>query len=316
MKLDFLRAGRALIAASAVAGLAACVTPDAQMADAEPAPVTDHYADNDGVRIHYVAAGEGPLVVLIHGFPDYSGSWNALIPALSDAYRVVAVDLRGYNLSDQPEGLEPYQMPNLIADIDAVIAAEGYETATVLGHDWGAAIAWNFAFNYPEKLDNLIILSVPHPTNFMREMQNNPEQQANSQYARNFQQPGSEDALTAEGLAGFVSDEDSRAGYVEAFERSSFAAMMNYYRANYPSDTGPGATRPFVPADPPQIPVPLLVIHGMQDTALLSAGHNDTWERAAQDTTLLMIPDAGHFVQHDAADLVNATIRDWLDRRS
>ncbi len=281
---------------------------------ANVAAMESKYADNDGVRIHYVAAGSGPLVVMVHGFPDFSGSWSELMPALSDGYRVAAMDTRGYNLSDQPEDASAYAMPNLVADIAAVIRAEGRESATVIGHDWGAAISWNFAFTHPEMLDRLVILSVPHPTSFAAEMAD-PEskQNENAAYARNFQQPGSENNLTAEGLAGWVQDPEMKPKYVEAFERSSFSAMMNYYRMNYPSgDNAPNS----LGADAPPINVPVLVIHGMQDTALLSSGHNDTWEHISADTSMLMVPDAGHFVQHDAADLVNATIRSWLDIRS
>jgi pimeloyl-ACP methyl ester carboxylesterase len=286
-------------------------------APAEPAKggvaLEDKYAQNGDVKIHYVASGKGPLVVMIHGFPDFSGSWSALTPKLNDAYRVVAVDTRGYNLSDKPVGVENYEMPKLVADIDAVIRAEGYEKATVLGHDWGGSIAWMYAFTHPDKLDNLIILSTPHPVLFMERMRTDPAQQATSQYARNFQKEGSEANMTAEGLARRVQDPVMHEKYLEAFKRSSFAAMMNYYRANYPKTTGPDAYRPFLPGNPPMIPVPLLVIHGMKDTALLSAGHNGTWEKAAKDTTLVMVPDAGHFVQQDAAELVNGTIRNWLD---
>ncbi len=278
------------------------------------AAVEDKYADSDGVNIHYVASGEGPLVVMVHGFPDYSGSWSQLMPALSDSYRVAAMDTRGYNLSDQPEDAAAYAMPNLVADVAAVIKAEGRDSATVIGHDWGAAISWNFAFTHPEMLDRLVILSVPHPTSFAAEMADpNSKQNENAAYARNFQQPGSENNLTAEGLAGWVQDPEMKPKYVEAFGRSSFAGMMNYYRMNYPSgDNLPAADAP----PPPPIDVPVLVIHGMKDTALLSSGHNNTWEHISKDTSMLMVPDAGHFVQHDAADLVNATIRSWLDIRS
>jgi pimeloyl-ACP methyl ester carboxylesterase len=278
-------------------------------------PVESKYAQNGEVKIHYVASGRGPLVVAIHGYPDYSGSWDLLRPVLDDGYRFVAVDTRGYNLSDKPDGVANYEMPKLIADIDAVIKAEGYEKATVIGHDWGGSIAWMFAFYYPQRLDNLIVLSTPHPSLFMREMRTNPAQQASSQYARNFQQPGSEANMTAERLAARVQDPEMKTKYIEAFRRSSFAAMMNYYRANYPKTAGPDATRPFLPDPVPQINVPLLVVHGMKDTALLSAGHAGTWEKASKDSTLVMVPDAGHFVQHDAAKLVNATIRNWLDVR-
>ena len=273
----------------------------------------DKYAQNGDVKIHYVASGKGPLVVMIHGYPDFSGSWTYLTPKLNDAYRVVAVDTRGYNLSSQPVGVENYEMPKLVADIDAVIKAEGYEKATVLGHDWGGSIAWMYAFTHPDKLDNLIILSTPHPILFMERMRTDPQQQATSQYARNFQKEGSEAGMTAEGLARRVQDPALHEKYLEAFKRSSFAGMMNYYRANYPKTVGPDAKRPFLPDNPPMIPVPLLVIHGMKDTALLAAGHNGTWEKAGKDTTIVMVPDAGHFVQFDAPELVNGTIRNWLD---
>ena len=314
---------RALI--SGMVGLAvlfaACSTqaagPTATHAAApKPVALQDKYVTSVGdVKIHYVASGKGPLVVLIHGYPDYSGSWTKLTPVLNDAYRVVAMDTRGYNLSDHPDGVENYEMPKLVADVDAVIKAEGYQTATVLGHDWGGSIAWMFAFTHPERLDNLIILSTPHPILFMQQMQTNPAQQASSQYARNFQKEGSEAGMTAEGLARRVTDPEMHAKYVEAFRRSSFSAMMNYYRANYPRTIGPGAKRPFVPDNPPLINVPLLVIHGMKDTALLAEGHAGTWNKAAKDSTLVMAPDAGHFVQQDAPDLVNGTIRGWLDLR-
>jgi pimeloyl-ACP methyl ester carboxylesterase len=140
----------------------------------------------------------------------------------------------------------------------------------------------------------------------------NKDQQANSQYARNFQQPGSEDKLTAEGLAGWVKDPAEKPGYVEAFKRSDFAAMMNYYRANYPKISGADGSPP---APIPPINVPVLVIHGLKDKALNAAGHSGTWDHVTADTTLLMIPSAGHFVQHDAQDLVDRTIKDWLDAR-
>ncbi|MFT3725773.1 MAG: alpha/beta hydrolase [Hyphomonadaceae bacterium] len=301
--------GALLVGVVLGAGVASAQAPPAKSAVA----LEDKYATNGDVKIHYVASGKGPLVVMIHGYPDFSGSWTYLTPKLNDAYRVVAVDTRGYNLSSQPVGVENYEMPKLVADIDAVIKAEGYSKATVLGHDWGGSIAWMYAFTHPDKLDNLIILSTPHPVLFMERMRTDPQQQATSQYARNFQKEGSEAGMTAEGLARRVQDPALHEKYVEAFKRSSFAGMMNYYRANYPKTVGPDAKRPFLPDNPPMIPVPLLVIHGMKDTALLAAGHNGTWEKAAKDTTIMMVPEAGHFVQFDAPELVNGTIRSWLD---
>ncbi len=304
--LRALLLGTALIALPAAIAVAPVFAQKAVAA--KPAvKLEDKYATSeDGTKIHYVASGKGPLVLAIHGFPDYSGSWSKLAPKLNDAYRFVAIDTRGYNLSDKPDGVANYAMPKLVADVQAVIKAEGASKATVIGHDWGAAISWNYAFAHPETLERLVILSVPHPANMGRQLKAAPE---NSNYARNFQKEGSEKNLTAEGLAGWVRDPAEKKKYVEAFSRSSFAGMMNYYRANYPSAPDPNAPAPTFP----KINVPVLVIHGMKDTALLSMGHNDTWDQVSKDTTMLMAPDANHFVQHDAADLVNGTIRAWLD---
>ena len=289
----------------AVAAALLFATPAAQAAD--------KYATNNGVKIHYVLEGKGPLVVLIHGFPDYWATWKPLMAELNKAgYRTAALDTRGYNLSDKPEGVAAYAMPNLIGDVAAVIGAEGEKNATIVGHDWGAAIAWQTTFNRPDLVNKLVILSVPHPTGMAREMASNADQQKNSQYARNFQKEGSEKSLTAEGLAAWVRDPAAKPGYVEAFKRSDFAGMMNYYRANYPRGVGETAAPP--PA-PPRIKVPVLVIHGMKDTALNAAGHSGTWNHVDADTTVVMFPQAAHFVQHDAAAQVNRTIRDWLDAR-
>src|SRR5690349_23291832 len=136
----------ALVLAFGATQMSAVAAPPAATAAKKAVKLEDKYATSpDGVKIHYVASGKGPLVVMIHGFPDFSGSWAQLTPKLNDAYRVVALDTRGYNLSDKPEGVANYAMPKLVADVDAVIKAEGREKATVVGHDWGAAIAWNYA---------------------------------------------------------------------------------------------------------------------------------------------------------------------------
>lgn len=297
----------ALAAALLIAGVASAAP--ARRAGA------DRYAENGGVKIHYVVQGKGPLVVMIHGFPDYWATWKPLMKTLNAAgYRTAALDMRGYNLSDRPQGEAAYAMPNLVGDVAAVIQAEGQKDAIVVGHDWGAAVAWNVAMSRPDVVNRLVILSVPHPAGMARELATNKAQQEGSNYARNFQKPGSEKMLTAEGLAGWVKDPKEKPEYVAAFKRSDFAAMMNYYRANYPRGTGADVAAAAPPALP-MIKAPVLVIHGMKDTALNAAGHSGTWEHVQADTTILMVPNAGHFVQHDAERLVNATIRDWLNER-
>ena len=292
---------------------AAALALTATMAAADLLDRVEHkYADNDGVSIHYALAGEGPLVVAIHGFPDFWYTWRDQMEALEGDYRIAAVDLRGYNLSDQPEGVASYAMPNLVADIAAVIAAEGEASAVVVGHDWGGAIAWNVAMARPDLVDALVILNLPHPAGLSRELATNPQQQENSQYARNFQQPDAHTYLTAEALTGWVRDETAKAHYVAAFERSDFEAMLNYYKANYPRASGdamaPGPEFPKVQA-------PVLMFHGLDDQALLPGGLNGTWDWLERDLTLVTIPGAGHFVQQDASRLVSETMQDWLGRR-
>jgi len=267
------------------------------------------YADSNGVKIHYAAIGEGPLVVMIHGFPDFWYSWREQMAALESQFRVVAIDQRGYNLSDQPKGVENYAMPLLVSDVVAVIRSLGEEKAIVVGHDWGGMVAWQTAINVPEVVDRLIILNLPHPRGLMRELARGEEQAANSQYARNFQQDGAHEALTAEGLAFWVQDPTARARYVEAFGRSDIEAMLHYYKANYPREPYREDGSPLV-----KVQCPVLVIHGLDDQFLLAAALDRTWEWIDSDLTLVTIPGAGHFVQQEATDLVNRSIVAWLNR--
>ena len=285
--------------------------------DAPPKDIWDrvehHNADSSGVKIHYVALGKGPLIVMIHGFPDFWYTWRKQMDALSAHYRVVAVDQRGYDLSDRPAGIEQYAMPLLVNDIGAVIKAEGRANAVIVGHDWGGAVAWTLAMTHPEWIQALIILNLPHPSGIQREIKNNPEQRKNSEYAFNFQKPGAEKNLTAEKLAGWVKDDAARAHYIEAFNRSDFQAMLNYYRANYPRPDQEPAASP--PPPLPKVTVSVLEFHGLADQALLPGALSGTWDLVEKDFTLVTIPGAGHFVQQDASDLVTATMTDWLARR-
>src|SRR5262245_33510792 len=200
------------------------------------------YAVSDaGVKIHYATLGEGPLIVMIHGFPDFWYSWRHQMAALADRFQVVAIDQRGYNLSDKPKGVENYDMRLLVGDVASVIKHLGRDRATIVGHDWGGIVAWSFAAAFPDMTENLIILNLPHPNGLTRELRNNPDQIKNSEYARNFQTKSASDPtvffgrpMTAENLSGWVRDADARKRYVEAFQKSDFEAMLNYYKRNYP----------------------------------------------------------------------------------
>jgi pimeloyl-ACP methyl ester carboxylesterase len=272
--------------------------------------VENKYADSNGVKIHYAKAGKGPLIVFIHGFPDFWYTWHAQMEGLMDSYTVCAMDTRGYNLSDKPEKQEDYAMPLLIGDVAAVIKAEGQQKAVIVGHDWGGAIAWSFAAMMPQMTDKLIIFNLPHLENMARELANSPEQQKNSGYARNFQKPDSEKQLSATMLAAMVShgDPDLKAKYEEAFGRSSLAGMMNYYRQNYPKAdaTGGGVKLP-------KIQMPVLEFHGLNDTALMPGGLNGTWEHLEKDWTLVTYPGVGHWSQQERAKESTAMIKAWLE---
>lgn len=270
---------------------------------------TEGFAQSGDVKIHYVTAGKGPLVVMIHGFPDYWYTWRQQMPALAEKFQVVAIDQRGFNKSDQPVGVTNYAVGKLVEDVRAVIEHFHREKAVVVGHDFGGMVAWFFAMNHPEMTDRLVILNLPHPNGFMRELANNPEQQKNSGYARRFQQPDSASQLTAEGLSWWVRDEAARPNYVAAFRRSSFEGMMNYYKANYPREpyTAPQT-------DGPKVKCPVLMFHGLKDKALLPGALNDTWKWLEKDLTLVTVPEADHWVQQDAAELVTKTMVGWLAR--
>jgi pimeloyl-ACP methyl ester carboxylesterase len=271
--------------------------------------VTHGYADSNGVKIHYATIGSGPLVVMIHGFPDYWYTWRHQMEGLADRFQVAAIDQRGYNLSDKPAGVENYDMRLLVGDVVAVIHALGRQKAIVVGHDWGGMVAWQLAMNVPDVVERLIILNLPHPRGLSRELAHNPEQQQNSAYARRFQAEGAEQALSAEGLAAWVQDPAAKAKYVEAFRRSDFGAMLNYYKRNYPKE-------PYVEDTSPvkTVKCPVLMVHGLKDTALLAPALNGTWEWVEQDLTITTVPGAGHFVQADAPELVTRTMRAWLMR--
>jgi epoxide hydrolase 4 len=300
--------------------LLALATADAQKADVFDRVTHGQAVSEAGVKIHYATMGKGPLVVMIHGFPDFWYTWRHQMDALSDRFQVVAIDQRGYNLSDKPKGVESYDLRLLVGDVAAVVKHLGHERATIVGHDWGGMVAWQFAMNLPQMTQNLVILNLPHPAGLLRELKSNQEQIANSEYARTFQRGSPSDPavffgrpMTPETLSGWVRDPAARARYVEAFKRSDFEAMLNYYKQNYPRESGPSAQAPPVM---PKVKAPVLMFHGLDDRALNSEGLSGTWNWVEKDLTIVTIPGAGHFVLQDAAELVTSTMRSWLLERA
>jgi pimeloyl-ACP methyl ester carboxylesterase len=273
------------------------------------------------VRLHYVAAGdeEDPLVVLLHGFPEFWYSWHDQIPALADAgYRVVAPDMRGYNLSEKPPGLDSYRMEELVGDVVNLIDHFGREEAVVVGHDWGGAIAWETAIRHPERVARLAVLNAPHPERFREELASNPEQWRRSWYMLWFQLPALPEKLlgarNAFGVGrllresanpGTFGDDDLRRYREAAARPGALGAAINYYRALFRQNLVEQARRLVGRSERQRrLRVPTLLVWGEEDVALgteLTEGLNDY----VSDIRVERLPGASHWVQNDRPERVN-----------
>jgi pimeloyl-ACP methyl ester carboxylesterase len=267
---------------------------------------TSGFVNSGGVKIHYRVAGKGPLVVLLHGFPDFHYSWRYQVPALAKRFRTVAIDLRGYNLSDKPKKDEDYAMSKLIGDVAAVIAHFKEKKAILIGHDWGGAIAWGFAMTKPGMVEKLVVLNCPHPAGIIRELKTSKAQQKASEYARLFQKKDAHKKIKVADLLFWVKGSKDRKKYREALTRSSLKGMLAYYKVNYPKESSKGSMAL------PKVKCPVLLIHGLADEALLPGALNDTWQWLDGELTLVTIPKAGHWVHHDAKEAVTRKLMSWL----
>jgi pimeloyl-ACP methyl ester carboxylesterase len=294
--------------------------------------VEHHLADVNGVRLHYAATGRGRLMMFVHGFPEFWYAWRRQLAEFGRDHQAVAPDMRGYNLSSKPEGLEPYALGHLIEDLRALAEHLGHRRFTLCAHDWGGAVAWAFAIRHPDWLDRLIIVNAPHPAVFQRELTMNPAQQQASQYMLVFRTEGAEALLAADRFAALNSrilsplvtaghlTEADRQAYLEAWSQpGALTGGLNYYRA---ARVGPpsaeGAPARGIKDDGPAehgfvVRVPTLVIWGMRDVALLP-GNLDGLEEYVPDLTVKRIEDGSHWVIHEHPDVVNRHIRDFLAR--
>lgn len=283
--------------------------------------VRHNQADLEDVRLHYAEAGDGPVVVLLHGFPDFWYSWRHQIPVLAEAgYRVIAPDMRGYNLSDKPPGVSPYSIEHLTRDVDQLLDHLGVPTATVGGHDWGAIVAWFFAMWHPQRLDRLMILNVPHPATAARGGFN-PRQWLKSWYILFFQLPVVPELATSAGdfaaLRRFYRD-DAVPGtfssrdidlYVEAARRSDrLRYPINYYRAMLRRN--PLGLRSRLRT----IEQPVLVLWGDQD-AHIESGLAEPPQEWVPRLELHRFPEASHWVHMDEPVEIGARMLDFLGRK-
>ena len=273
---------------------------------------------DDGVRLHYVERGAGPLVLLLHGFPQYWGAWRRQIPVLADAgFRVVAPDLRGYNLSDRPASTDAYQASRLAWDVAELIKGLGESRAHVVGHDWGGVIAWHLATRHPERVRSLAVLNAPHPRRFARALRRST-QAVRSWYAGFFQIPWLPERLLELGdhalLARVLRHSPARAG---AFDEPEIArhrvtwrrpgamrAALAYYRAAF-------SVRAAQAHRHATIATPTLVLWGMRDRYLLPSLCEglDEW---APDVRVVRFPEASHWLMEDEPERVNAELVAFL----
>lgn len=272
-----------------------------------------------GVKIHYAKAGEGEkLVVLLHGFPEFWYSWRHQLAALSDEYTVVAPDLRGFNLSDKPKNVSDYDVEKSVDDVIGLIHHFGRRQAAVIGHDWGAVIAWKLAQNHPEYLWKVGALQVP-PMSVWRKNQSFKQFLA-SWYMFFFQLPvlpelllkfndyaALENGLRSSTVEDDVFDDADIAEYKKAWsEPFALTAMLNYYRANF-------FKRFLIKTEnEAKIKVPTIFIYGEQDQAVLPESVKGIKEMIDAPYEEFHIPSSGHWVQQESAETVTEILREFL----
>jgi len=266
--------------------------------------------DVHGVGIEYEVTGQGPPVVLLHGFPDSGRLWRHQVPALAGAgFRVIVPDLRGYGRSDKPQAVEAYSMVFLAADVLAVLADLEITRAHVVGHDWGAALAWGLAAFAPERVDHLAVLSVGHPATFRR----TPLQREKSWYMLLFQFPGiAERWLADNDWANFRNwahhpDADQVIADLEA--AGSLTPGLNWYRANVPPESWVAP-----PLTLPPVQAPTMGVWSTADNALTEIQMTDSGQNVAGPWRYERLDGPGHWMQLDAPDQVNALLLDFLPR--
>ena len=309
----------------------------------------DHYADVNGVRLHYVSAGQGPLVLFVHGYPSFWYQWKDQMLEMSRDHLAVGLDMRGYNLSSKPAGLDPYRMKNLVEDLRQVaekIAGKDRKFVLV-AHDWGASVSWVFAMTHPEMLEKLIIINGAHPFLLERELRENPAQRYASNYVfidNGYLAPGEkaiEETNTKEGAirrahGGFVDGEvknghyteEDRQRWIDAWSQpGSTTAGLNYYRVNHRNppfnDLHPASMVPdswsakemTAGAKSTIIKVPTFVIWGMKDTALLT-GNLSGLDKWLPDLSVKLYPDADHWVMIEKYKEVAQDIRGFIEGKN
>ncbi len=280
-----------------------------------------------GVSLDVAVAGDAahPAMIFLHGFPESHRTWRHQLAEFSRDHYVAAPDQRGYAASDKPPAVADYAPATVVADLIALADALGIDCFTLVGHDWGGAIAWMAALHHPDRIERLVICNAPHPLVFQRSLFDDPQQRAASQYMTRFRDTSLDRGLVGAGLEHFfatgfarfvtrtIAGEDKAAYLAEWANPGAMTAMLNWYRASPILVPAPGETpeRPaWLDAPFPPVTQPTLVVWGMQDQALLPVQLAGL-DALVPDLTVAEV-DAGHFVPWEAPEAVNAAIRGWL----
>jgi pimeloyl-ACP methyl ester carboxylesterase len=271
-------------------------------------------------------SGNRPIIFL-HGFPESHRTWRHQMADLSDRFYCIAPDQRGYARSSKPGDVNDYAVQKLVSDVFALADALGIGGFTLAAHDWGGAIGWAAALTDQRRVERLIICNAPHPYVFQKTLIEDLPQRAASQYIRDFRERDIEGEIAEKGLDWFFDDrfqrhltavnirKEDRAAYLDEWEQpNALTAMLNWYRASpmqVPTMSDPVASTPFLDRPFPKLTMPVLIIWGMEDAALLPC-QLEGLEDHIDDVTVNRVAGAGHFVTWEAPDAVSSAIRGWL----
>lgn len=288
------------------------------------AAIRHETVEANGLQLHVARAGEGPLMLFLHGFPEYWAMWRPMLEHFgARGWCACAPDMRGYNLSEKPAAVDAYHAKHLGADVLALAAHYTKDPFVLVAHDWGGAVAWGVAIARPQRLAQLVMLNSPHPYLFWRELCANPAQQEASAYMNFFRLPKAERVLAENGYARLLGafqdlDEPSRQALVEAWSQpGALTGGLNYYRASAlypPTAEDPGARKLALKAEDFIVRVPTLVLWGMRDAALLP-GCIEGLEALVPELKLVRVPEATHWIARERADLVIREIEAFTMRR-
>ena len=275
-------------------------------------------------------SGEAPLILFLHGFPEFWAEWEQQLKAFGGKYHAVAPDLRGFNLSSKPLPPEAYHIKLLVEDICGLVEHLGHRKMVLVAHDWGGGVAWAFANRHPDMVEKLVIINSPHPAIFARELLNNPDQQSASEYMNLFRSAEAEKVLSHDnfkylqeaftgGQSGWIPDDAMLKRYISAWSQpDALTGGLNYYRISPlhpPTSDEESAVIKQVAEAPREmftVKVPTLVIWGEMDAALLP-GNLDGLDRYVDHLRVERIPDGSHWVVHEQPDRINRLIRSFIE---